>query len=182
MKIYTKKGDSGKTSTLGGTLLPKHNLKIEAYGTVDEVNAFLGWLRDQNIDDSTKGNIITIQDQLFSIGAHLASDVEKKDLRLPELKNQFILDLEGQIDEMETFLPEMKNFILPGGHPAVSACHISRVVCRRAERCVSHLSEKEIINPIILPYLNRLSDYLFVLSRKLSKDLGSKEVPWLPKK
>jgi cob(I)alamin adenosyltransferase len=180
MKIYTKKGDTGKTSTLGGTQLSKHHVKIEAYGTVDELNANLGWLRDQDISETVKNNLMLIQDRLFSIGSYLASDINKKDQRLPELKNEFILNLEDQIDEMHAILPEMKNFILPGGHSVVSICHIARCVCRRAERNVSELSEEETINPVILPFLNRLSDYLFMLGRKLSMDLGAKEIPWAP--
>ena len=182
MKIYTKKGDTGKTSTLGGTMLAKHNIKIEAYGTVDELNAHLGLLRDQDVSDTLKNSLILIQDRLFSIGSHLASDENKKDQRLPILKNEFILDLEDQIDEMDAILPEMRNFILPGGHSVVSICHISRCVCRRAERCISQLSDEETINPLILPFLNRLSDYLFMLGRKLGMDLNAKEIPWVPNK
>lgn len=182
MKIYTKKGDTGKTSTLGGTRLVKHHVKIEAYGTVDELNAYLGMLRDQDISDTIKNDLISIQDRLFSIGSYLAADADKKDQRLPSLKNEFIQDLENQIDEMQEILPEMKHFVLPGGHPAVSICHISRCVCRRAERRISQLSEIETINPIILPFLNRLSDYLFMLGRKLSMDLNVKEIPWIPNK
>ncbi|HAW52704.1 MAG TPA: cob(I)yrinic acid a,c-diamide adenosyltransferase [Flavobacteriales bacterium] len=182
MKIYTKKGDNGETSTLGGSRLVKHHIKIEAYGTVDELNAYLGMLRDQEISQAIKNEVILIQDRLFSIGSYLASDQDKKDQRLPDLKSEFIEDLERQIDKMDELLPVMKNFILPGGHPAVSVCHISRCVCRRAERRVSELGEIERINPVILPFLNRLSDYLFMLGRKISLDLHAKEIPWIPNK
>ena len=178
MKIYTKTGDSGTTSTLSGKRLPKHHIRIESYGTVDELNSHLGWLRDQEMNDKFKKDIISIQNILFSIGSNLASDKENSKIKLPQLVETDIEFLEKEIDQMNELLPEMRNFILPGGHVSVSACHICRSICRRTERLVSHLSEGEQINPLIIKYLNRLSDYLFVLSRKLSSDLGAEEIPW----
>lgn len=179
MKIYTKRGDDGTTSTYGGRKLPKHHLKIEAYGSVDELNSTLGSLRDMDIDPGFRKEIIDIQDRLFTIGSHLASD-PGKDQKLPVLRENMINELEVSIDKMDETLPEMKNFLLPGGHPVVSACHVCRCVCRRAERAVTHLGEMEEIHPVILPYMNRLSDYLFVLGRKMANDLGISEVPWIP--
>lgn len=180
MKIYTKKGDKGQTSILGGTKLPKHDIRIEAYGTVDELNAHVGWLRDQKVSASIKKDLITIQEQLFTIGSHLATDKKKSRFVLPELKEEFVTFLEKRIDQMEETLEEMKNFILPGGHQAVSAAHLARCVCRRAERWTSAFHETEEVDPLILKYLNRLSDYFFVLSRRISADLKVVEVPWKP--
>lgn len=169
----------GKTSTYGGRTLPKHHVKIDAYGTVDELNSNLGLLRDLVSDSEFKKELLNIQDRLFSIGSHLASESGKSQ-RLPILKASFITELENSIDAMEAALPEMKTFLLPGGHQTVSVCHICRSVCRRAERAVSHLSELEEINALVLPYMNRLSDYLFVLSRKIAKDSNTIEQPWIP--
>ena len=181
MKIYTKKGDKGETSLLGGKRVSKSNIRIESYGTVDELNSWLGLIRDQKIDSDTKKFLIHIQDRLFTIGSHLASDPKKKGIKIPDINEENITALEKAIDKMNESLPEMKSFILPGGNEIVSFCHIARCVCRRAERCVVNLSCEEKVEDIIIKYLNRLSDYLFVLSRKLSHDLQAEEIPWQPK-
>lgn len=180
MKIYTKKGDKGETSLLGGTRVKKSHIRIESYGTVDELNSWMGLIRDQQIDQQTKKILIHIQDRLFTIGSHLASDPSKKGIKIPDIKEEDITALEKEMDRMNEFLPEMKNFVLPGGHTTVSYCHIARCVCRRAERCAVGLASEEKVNEIIIKYLNRLSDYLFVLSRKFSNDLKATEIPWKP--
>ena len=182
MKIYTKKGDKGETSLIGGMRVPKHDLRIESYGTVDELNSYLGVLRDQNIDDKYKAEIIAIQQQLFTIGSHLAVGKEGSSMKLPELKPEHIDSLEKSIDTMDEELPPMRFFVLPGGHQSVSFCHVARCVCRRAERLVVHLSSEEKVDDLILQYLNRLSDYLFTLSRKIALDLNAEEQPWIPEK
>lgn len=180
LKIYTKTGDAGKTSLIGGTKVYKSNLRIEAYGTVDELNSFIGlcldYLKEQNI-----GNILSeIQDRLFTIGSTLACDPEKElKLKIPDLHEEDVTLLEREIDIMNESLPEMKSFILPGGHPTVSTLHITRCVCRRAERCCVRLQKKAMpIEPIIIKYLNRLSDYLFVLARFSALKLKVGEIPW----
>ena len=181
MKIYTKTGDKGQTSLIGGTRVPKHHIRIEAYGTVDELNSYIGLIRDQPIDQQSKKILIEIQDRLFTIGSTLASDPEKSRMKIPDLKEADITLLENEIDVMNEALPEMRSFILPGGHTTVSFCHIARCICRRAERNTIHLSEKETVAELVIKYLNRLSDYLFVLARKLSHDLQSEEIPWKPR-
>jgi cob(I)alamin adenosyltransferase len=181
MKIYTRKGDTGQTSLLGGSRVSKSGIRIEAYGTVDELNAYIGWVRDLSARDEQKETLIEIQDRLFTMGSHLAADPEKTNLRLPALSETDVTFLEKQIDAMNEELPEMKSFVLPGGHPAVSCCHVARCVCRRAERAVVHLSEHHNVDPLILKYLNRLSDFLFVLSRMLAKNYAVIEVPWKPR-
>ena len=178
MKIYTKTGDKGQTSLIGGTRVPKHHIRIEAYGTVDELNSWTGLLRDLVSDDAVQKILIEVQDRLFTIGSLLAADPEKSKMKLPELKEEDVKLLENEIDEMDKVLPPMKSFVLPGGHEIVSHCHIARCICRRAERCVIHLTETSPVDELIIHYLNRLSDYLFTLSRKLSMDLGAKEIPW----
>ena len=189
MKIYTKTGDKGKTSLFGGTRVPKYELRIEAYGTVDELNSYIGLLRDQKIDKHTSNSLLKIQHELFTIGSMLATPPEKKILKsgkdrlsIPKISLDEILFLEQEIDRMEKELTPMTHFILPGGHQTVSFCHIARCVCRRAERLAVQLHESEPINEHILSYLNRLSDYLFVLARKLSMDNKAKEIPWIPRK
>lgn len=180
MKIYTKKGDDGTTGLLGGTRIPKHHLRIEAYGTVDELNSHLGMLRDYYAD--VQEQIINIQDKLFTIGSHLALDPDHKGkMNLPSINDSDVLQLEYWMDSMDETLPPMRNFVLPGGHVAVSQAHIARTVCRRAERLVAHLNEAEPVEPITLQYLNRLSDYLFVLSRFISANIGANETPWIPR-
>ena len=181
MKIYTKKGDTGETSLIGGTRVPKHHLRVEAYGSTDELNVYIGLIADQKIDTSYKNVLSEIQDILFTIGASLASDPEKSKMKIPDLKEEDITLLENEIDAMEEKLPELQNFILPGGHTIVSFCHLARVVCRRTERIATHLAETDFVAPLVIPYLNRLSDYLFVLSRKLAKDLEVDEIPWKPR-
>ncbi|MBI4931173.1 MAG: cob(I)yrinic acid a,c-diamide adenosyltransferase [Bacteroidetes bacterium] len=180
MKIYTKKGDKGETSLLGGTRVKKSHIRIESYGTVDELNSWLGLIRDQNISTDTKKFLIHVQDKLFTIGSHLASDPNKKGIKIPEIKEEDVIALEKEMDKMNEVLPEMKSFVLPGGHTIVSYSHIARCVCRRAERCAVNLASAEQMEDIIIKYLNRLSDYLFVLSRKLSHDLKGEEIPWNP--
>lgn len=181
MKIYTKKGDTGTTQLIGGTRIPKHALRIEAYGTVDELNSYIGLLRDQAISPYQIEQLLEIQDRLFTLGSHLANDSEKSNMALPTISEEDVTFLEQKMDEMDESLPEMRNFVLPGGHTTVSFCHIARCVCRRAERIVTHLAENEEIESVIMKYLNRLSDYLFVLSRKIAIDLNAKEQPWKPR-
>lgn len=189
MKIYTKTGDKGTTSLFGGTRVPKHHIRIESYGTVDELNSHIGLLRDQKVDTKTKDLLIVIQDRLFTIGAILATDPEKEKLKngkdrlnIPKISSEDITKLEQAIDTMNEELPEMTHFILPGGHQSVSFCHIARCVCRRAERLSTALYDIEPFDDQVLIYLNRLSDYLFVLARKLSKSLQAEEIQWIPKK
>lgn len=177
MKIYTKTGDSGTTGLFGGKRLPKNHLRIEAYGTVDELNSYIGLVRDVTTDDGTRNSLKSIQDRLFTIGSNLASDPDKNVIT-PDLNIADIEVLEKAMDEMNETLPALRNFILPGGHTTVSFCHIARCVCRRSERLVVALHENEPVEPLILKYLNRLSDYLFVLARKLGQDLGAEEVNW----
>ncbi|MCB0471800.1 MAG: cob(I)yrinic acid a,c-diamide adenosyltransferase [Flavobacteriaceae bacterium] len=188
MKIYTKTGDKGLTSLYGGLRVSKYHLRIEAYGTMDELNSYLGLLRDQQVQADVSGALLKIQNELFTIGAMLATPNEKTSPKKTPNKVTFTLDadaiafLEREIDAMDAVLPELKNFILPGGHPAVSICHIARTVCRRAERITVLLHEKEGVDDAVLVYLNRLSDYLFVLARKLSHDNRVDEIPWISKK
>lgn len=189
MKIYTKTGDEGQTSLFGGTRVPKHHIRINSYGTVDELNSWLGLLRDQEMDAAHQQILISIQDKLFTLGAILATDPEKWTLKngkerldIPKISEEDITLLESQIDLMNTSLPPMTHFILPGGHTTVSYCHISRTICRRAERMATLLNENEPFDPLVIKYLNRLSDYLFVLGRKLSQDLKAEEIKWIPEK
>jgi len=176
-RIYTKTGDAGETALFGGRRLPKSHLRIEAYGTVDELNSYLGLVRDCTEDDELRLLLKDIQERLFSLGACLATDPAKN--TTPSGLHLFDVEiLEKQIDAMEAGLPPLKNFILPGGHTTVSFCHIARCVCRRAERLVVALNLTEPVDPILIKYLNRLSDYLFVLARLFSKKLGAAEVIW----
>ncbi len=180
-KIYTKEGDSGQTSLFGGRRLSKHHLRIESYGTIDELNAYLGLLRDNVPDEEVNEVLKNIQDRLFTIGANLASDPDKE-LPAPDLREEDVQLLEKEMDRMDENLPPLKNFILPGGHTTVSFCHIARTVCRRAERLVVALAHEEEVAEIILKYMNRLSDYFFILARKLTQDLGADEVIWKARK
>lgn len=181
MKIYTKKGDAGQTSLLGGTQVPKYDLRIEAYGTIDELNAYLGLISDQELAREFISLIRLVQNQLFTIGSHLANDPEKSQFTLPELHDTETDLLEKSIDKMNAQLPELRNFVLPGGHLANSMAHVARCVCRRAERRVVELHAQQPVHPIIIPFLNRLSDWLFVLSRYLSHKSDSPEVIWTPR-
>lgn len=182
MKIYTRKGDSGETGLLGGTRVPKHHLRIEAYGTVDELNSWIGLLRDQDLPNEQRSLLIEVQDRLFTMGSLLALDPSHAGkMKLPELHAADVLALEEAMDAMDEHLPEMRSFVLPGGHPLVSQCHIARCVCRRAERMVTALHELEPLPEIAMTYLNRLSDYLFVLSRSLTVVTGAIETPWKPR-
>ncbi len=178
MKIYTKTGDKGKTSLFGGTRVSKADDRLEAYGTVDELNSHIGLIRDTQLDANRRHLLKEIQGRLFTIGANLATDKESKKDKVPDLLETDINLLEDEMDRMEATLTPMTSFILPGGHINVSYCHIARCVCRRTERLTIKLAESVAIEPIIIRYLNRLSDYLFVLSRMVAKELGVKEVPW----
>jgi cob(I)alamin adenosyltransferase len=178
MKIYTKKGDKGQTSLLGGMRVDKHHDRIEAYGTVDELNSYIGLLRDQPIHEDFKAALIKIQNDLFTIGSILASDPDKSKVKIPSLSEDDIALLENAIDEWADVLPEMRSFILPGGHPAVSHIHVARCICRRAERATNRLDSPLGSSAIALKYLNRLSDYLFMLSRKVGADLSVQEIAW----
>jgi cob(I)alamin adenosyltransferase len=178
MKIYTKKGDSGQTSLLGGRRVDKYHDRIEAYGTVDELNSYIGLLRDQDIDNTLKPTLIKIQNDLFTIGSILASDPGKPKIRIPSIAESDISMLENAMDEWTEVLPEMRSFILPGGHPVVSHIHVARCICRRAERAANRLDSSIQQFALVLKYLNRLSDYLFLLSRKVGADLNVEEIPW----
>ncbi|MBP6333914.1 MAG: cob(I)yrinic acid a,c-diamide adenosyltransferase [Bacteroidia bacterium] len=181
MKIYTKKGDDGKTSLIGGTRVSKDHIRIDSYGTIDELNSWIGLLRDQPEYIGHKNILLEIQDRLFTIGSQLAVDPGKSKMKIPEITEEDITLLENKIDLMEKELPEMKSFVLPGGHTMVSYCHIARCVCRRAERMIVHLHEQEKTDPAILKYINRLSDFLFVLSRMMAKKCNADERPWEPR-
>jgi cob(I)alamin adenosyltransferase len=180
LKIYTKAGDLGKTSLIGGTKVPKSHIRIESYGTIDELNSFIGLVSDQINDAHIKTILKEIQDRLFTIGSSLACDPEKETiLKIPDLKESDINLLEREIDHMNDALPAMKNFILPGGHAAVSTAHVARCVCRRAERiCVNMLENEMFVELLVIKYLNRLSDYLFVLARYVAHLLNVAEIPW----
>lgn len=183
LKIYTKTGDKGTTSLIGGTKVLKSDLRIEAYGTTDELNSYIGLCKDLIIDGQTQNILQEIQDRLFTIGSSLACDPEKElKMKIPDLKEDDIVLLEKEIDRMNEVLPEMKSFILPGGHPTVSHLHIARCICRRAERCCVRLElEEKKIESIIIKYLNRLSDYLFVLARYTAHQIKAEEIPWKPR-
>ncbi len=189
MKIYTKTGDTGTTSLFGGTRVPKHHIRIESYGTLDELNSWLGLVRDQEIDAHSKTVLTGIQEKLFTIGAVLATDPDKAILKsgkarltIKSIGEDDIALLEHEMDQMELKLPSMTHFILPGGHTTVSYCHIARTICRRAERLATLLNSQEPLDSFILVYMNRLSDYLFVLARKLSSDVKAPEIKWIPPK
>lgn len=181
MKIYTKKGDQGQTSLIGGTRVSKHHLRIESYGTIDELNSYIGLIRSQKIDELQQQVLKEIQDRLFTIGSSLAADPERSKMKIPDLHDSDITLLEEEIDRMNDALPPLTHFILPGGELPVASCHLARCVCRRAERITVNLSEESVVDDKILAYLNRLSDYLFVLGRKISNDNGNEENIWVPR-
>ena len=183
LKIYTKTGDDGTTSLIGGTKVPKSHLRIEAYGTVDELNSYTGLCKDLLTDNQSKTILQEIQDRLFTIGSSLACDpIKAPKMRIPDLKESDVTLLEKEIDKMNKILPEMKSFILPGGHATVSHLHIARCICRRAERCCVRLELESLeVDPIIIKYLNRLSDYLFMLARFVAQQVKAEEIPWKPR-
>jgi len=183
IKIYTKTGDLGNTSLIGGTKIPKSHIRIESYGNIDELNSYIGLVSDYLQGEAMKNVLKEVQDRLFTIGSSLACDPEKETgMHIPDLKEEDIIFLEREIDRMNDTLSPMKHFILPGGHVVVSTIHITRCVCRRAERgVVNLLQHEEFVDPLIVKYLNRLSDYLFVLARYAGKQLGIAEVTWMPR-
>lgn len=182
MKIYSRKGDDGTTGLLGGVRVSKHHARIEAYGNVDELNSYIGLLRDLLQPGPHADMLVVIQDRLFTIGSRLALDPSHEGkMKLPELSSDDVLALENAMDVMDSQLPPMTNFVLPGGHPVNSHCHIARCICRRAERSIVFLAEQSSVEPLILEYMNRLSDYLFVLSRKIGVEKGAVETPWIPR-
>ncbi len=180
MKTYTRTGDNGTTALIGGKRVKKYNNRIEAYGTADELTAYLGLIRDSISNANIKDQLSVIQNNLMVLGGELAADDDFDLNKIPIVKEHFIIWLEQRIDEFEEELPPLKAFVLPGGHITVSHCHVARTICRRAERKTILLSEEHQISPLVIQYLNRLSDYLFVLSRKLSKDFNADEILWEP--
>ncbi len=181
MKIYTKTGDKGTTSLVGGTRVSKTALRIEAYGTVDELNSYIGLVRDQTVNEKRKDILKEIQDRLFTIGSILASEPEQSKKRLPDLLESDVELLENEMDNMDKELEPMRYFILPGGHQSISFGHLARTICRRTERIVIRLAEESTVNELIIRYLNRLSDYLFVLCRIMAKELEVEEIAWKPR-
>ena len=183
MKIYTKAGDQGKTSLIGGTRVPKSHIRIESYGTVDELNSFIGLLNDLVVDAKINADLKEIEDRLFTVGSSLACDPEKESaLKIPDLKEEDIVRLETAMDAMNEVLAPMKSFIIPGGHQAISTAHIARCVCRRAERwCVNMQEEDLFVETLVIKYLNRLSDYLFTLARYIGHLNGVADLPWKPR-
>lgn len=180
MKIYTKTGDQGTTSLFGGKRVSKADLRIDTYGTVDELNSWMGLVRDQFVNEKRRDVLLTIQDRLLTIGSVLAVEPGNEKVKVPQLHEEDVKFLENEIDAMDAELPPMKSFVLPGGHPSVSITHIARTVCRRAERLSIALHSAEGINPLVIKYLNRLSDYLFMLTRKMTAELNVEETPWKP--
>jgi cob(I)alamin adenosyltransferase len=181
MKIYTKTGDQGQTSLIGGTRVPKYHIRIETYGTVDELNSYIGLIACQAITVDDQMVLKEIQDRLFTIGSSLAADPERSKMKIPDLLGSDITMLEQEMDKMNETLPMLKHFVLPGGNAIASYCHLARCVCRRAERLTVLLATESFVDTNITIYLNRLSDYLFVLSRKLNADGGTEENIWIPR-
>jgi len=180
-KIYTKTGDKGETSLIGGTRVPKYHERIEAYGTLDELNSFIGYLRDQLTGVHLREVLLRIQENLFTAESELATDPEKELKRsLPHLSEEDVFELEHEIDAMNLHLPVLSSFILPGGHPQVSLCHVCRTVCRRGERIIIKLASDMAVDEILIKYINRLSDYLFVLARELAFINNIPDLPWKP--
>lgn len=181
MKIYTKTGDKGTTALFGGKRVSKADLRIDTYGTIDELNSWIGLLRDQEVNKKREAVLIEIQDRLFTVGSILATEPGNTKVKIPSLLPSDITFLEKEIDQMDQSLEPMRSFILPGGHPSVSFGHLARTVCRRAERLTVALNSQEPIDPLVVQYLNRLSDYLFMLCRKMGAELKAAETPWTPK-
>lgn len=181
MKIYTKTGDKGTTALFGGKRVSKADLRIDTYGTVDELNSYIGLVRDQPVNQIRKKILVEIQDRLFTVGSILATEPGNTKVKIPALHPDDVTFLEKEIDAMDALLPPMKFFVLPGGHQSVSFCHVARTVCRRAERLTIALNTHEAVDPLVIQYLNRLSDYLFMLSRKMSAELNAEEMPWKPR-
>jgi cob(I)alamin adenosyltransferase len=182
MKIYTKTGDKGQTALIGGRRVSKSDLRIDAYGTVDELNSWIGLVRDQPVHKERRELLKEIQDRLFTIGSELATDPDKETKRpMPAIIPDDVTFLEQAMDAMDAELPELRAFILPGGHESVSFCHLARTVCRRAERLIISLNDESIVDELVIQYVNRLSDYLFVLSRKMARELNTEEVSWKPR-
>jgi len=181
MKIYTKTGDAGTTALFGGKRVSKADLRIDTYGTIDELNSYVGLLRDQPVNEKRKADLVEIQDRLFTIGSILATEPGNDKVKIPHLHDADIAFLEKQIDAMDAQLPPMRFFVLPGGHASVSFGHVARTVCRRAERLVIALHTQDPVEALVVKYLNRLSDYLFMLCRMMTHELGAEEVPWKPR-
>lgn len=179
MKIYTRTGDKGTTSLLGGSRVPKNHLRIEAYGTVDELNSWLGLLRDQEIAQTEGADLLKeIQDRLFTIGSNLAMEMEESKKKVPDLVEADIVVLERAMDQMNEYTPPLTSFVLPGGYAPASQAHVARTICRRAERAVISLDQEEHVADLVIRYLNRLSDYLFTLARAWTHQAGAEESPW----
>lgn len=181
MKIYTKTGDKGTTALVGGTRISKAHSRIDAYGTVDELNSYIGLLGDQPVNEKRRALLKEIQDRLFTVGSHLASEPDQTKRILPDLIEEDITLLEKEMDKIDSLVPQLRAFILPGGHPSISFGHVARTVCRRAERAVIHLQETEEVENIVIRYLNRLSDYLFMLCRIMAFELDIEEISWKPR-
>jgi cob(I)alamin adenosyltransferase len=178
MKIYTKTGDKGTTSLLSGDRVPKYDERIEAYGTIDELNSFVGLLRSGNFNDEDKAFLIKIQHHLFNIGSLLALGDKEVKFKMPEISKKDILEIEQEMDKIDSHLPKLKSFVLPGGEQSVAYCHVCRSICRRAERLIVKLSSTHKINETLIKYINRLSDYFFLLSRKIASEKGFEEIKW----
>lgn len=181
MKIYTKTGDAGTTSLFGGKRVSKADLRIDTYGTVDELNSWIGVVRDQPVNEKRKNILTEIQDRLFTVGSILATEPGNTKVKIPSLIETDITFLEKEIDTMDSELPPMRSFVLPGGNQSVSFCHVTRTVCRRAERLTIALNSQEPVDALVIKYLNRLSDYLFVLARKMALELKVEDTPWKPR-
>lgn len=180
-RIYTKTGDLGETALFGGRRVLKSHLRVDAYGTMDELNAFIGLLADSLEESPHRALLQEIQHRLFSIGAYLASDPDSGGVRQADIEAADVQLLEDSMDALDAQLPELKNFILPGGYPTVSLCHVCRTICRRAERLVVALHQEHPVELTVLQYLNRLSDYFFILARHLSREAGAREIVWMPR-
>jgi cob(I)alamin adenosyltransferase len=178
IKVYTKTGDNGTTGLFSGERVPKHHIRIKAYGTVDELNCWIGLIRSQDIKKEQGKELIKIQRNLMLIGSELAN--ESSDLTIDLIQKDDVKDIELWIDRMTDELPVLRNFVIPGGHSCVANTHLARCVCRRAERFITELNDTSKTNPVIIFYINRLSDYLFTLSRKFAHDFNVEEIKWIP--